>query len=181
MRNITVAIQSDSKFMIREAMEEIEGIRFGGFNITDLRYADDAVLVAGKKKKLQKMNDKLNDTCKDYGMDINVRKTKVIVVDGDRAVNGSQACFTLDGVPFEQATRFKYLGSWISDDARCEENIRVRVGIARAEFWQNKEVIRGNICLSTKLKILNSYVFSIANYGCESWTWNTEMRQKVDA
>src|SRR5688572_31254655 len=53
--------------------------------------------------------------------------------------------------------------------------------MARAAFWQNKEVMRGNIRLSTKLKILNSYVFSIASYGCESWTWNKKMRQKVDA
>src|SRR5688572_25629065 len=86
--------------MIREAMEEMEGISFGGFNITDLRYADDAMLVSDKKKKLQKMIDKLNDTCKEYAMDINVRKTKVIVVGGDGAVNGSKACFIVADVPF---------------------------------------------------------------------------------
>ena len=39
-----------SEFMIREGMENVEGISFGGFNITDLRYTDDAVLVADKKK-----------------------------------------------------------------------------------------------------------------------------------
>src|SRR5688572_15142010 len=53
--------------------------------------------------------------------------------------------------------------------------------MARAAFWQNKEVMRGNIRLSRKLKILNSYVFSTASYGCESWTWNKKMTQKVDA
>src|ERR1051325_113249 len=114
-------------------------------------------------------------------MNINVKKTKVMVMGGDRVENGSQACLILDGVQLEQVTRFKYLGSWISEDARCEEDIRARVGMARAAFWQHKEVMRGNIRLSTKLKILNSYVFSIASYGCESWTWNKKMRQKVDA
>ena len=54
----------------------MESISFGGVNITDLRYADDAVLVADKKKKLQKMIDKLNDTCKEYGMDINVKRRR---------------------------------------------------------------------------------------------------------
>ena len=43
-------------------MEEVEGIGMGGVNFTDLRYADDAVLAADKK--LQKMIDKLKDTCK---------------------------------------------------------------------------------------------------------------------
>ena len=31
------------------------------------------------------------------------------------------------------------------------------------------------------MKILNRYVFSILNYGCESWTWNKAMRKKVNA
>ena len=44
-------------------MEDMEGISFGGFTTTNLRYADDAVLVADKKTKLQKMIDKVNDTC----------------------------------------------------------------------------------------------------------------------
>src|SRR5688572_19753928 len=102
--------------MIREAMEAMEQVSFDGFNITDLRYSDDAVLVADKKKKLQKMIDKRNDTCKEYGMAINVKKTKVMVMGGVRVENGSQSCLTLDGVQLEQVTRFKYLGSWISED-----------------------------------------------------------------
>src|SRR5437867_10332587 len=40
-----------SEYMIQEAMEGVEGIGFGGVNITNLRYADDAVLVAEKRKK----------------------------------------------------------------------------------------------------------------------------------
>src|SRR5688572_11156297 len=102
------------------------------------------------RKNMQKMIDKLNDTCKEYGMDINVKKTKTNdVMGGDRLTNKSQTCVTLNGVQLEQVTRFKYLGSWILEDARCEEDIRARVGMARAAFWQNKEVMRGNIRLST--------------------------------
>src|SRR5688572_5084965 len=96
-----------SEFMIREAMEEMEGINFGRFNITGLRYADDAVLVSDKKKKLQKMIDKLNDTWKVDGMDVNVRKTRVMVVGEDETESGPQACITLDNVPLEDVTRFK--------------------------------------------------------------------------
>ena len=48
-------------------MEGMKGINFNGIKITDLRYADDAVLVAEKRKKMQKMVDSLNDTCRVYG------------------------------------------------------------------------------------------------------------------
>src|SRR2546425_6134451 len=85
------------------------------------------------------------------------------------------------GVPLEQVSRFKYLGSWITEDARSDKDIRARVGMAKAAFWQNKELMRRNIRLSTKMKILNCYVFSVLDYGCETWTWNRPMRLKVNA
>ena len=164
--------------MINEAMERVQGISFNGNNITNLRYADDAVLVADTKKKLQRMIDKLNDTCKNYGMDINVKKTKVMVISKNKNV----ICdLTLDSKPLEQVNRYKYLGSWITEDARCEVDIRARIGMAKAAFWQNKELMRRNIRFETKKRILNSYVFSILSYGCECWTWNTALCRKVDA
>ena len=60
----------------------------------------------------------------------------------------------LDGVPLEQVKHFKYLGSWITDDAKSDEDIK-RVGMAKAAFWQNKELMRRNIRFKTKMKILN--------------------------
>ena len=35
--------------------------------------------------------------------------------------------------------------------------------------------------MQTKMKMLNSYVFSVLNYACESWTWNKAMHGKVNA
>src|SRR3989442_2335477 len=52
-----------SEFMINEAMENVEVIKFNEVNITDLRYADDSGLVADMRKKMQKIIDRLNKTC----------------------------------------------------------------------------------------------------------------------
>src|SRR5207247_10144148 len=90
-------------------------------------------------------------------------------------------CIMLNDIPLEQVTRFKYLGDWITEDAKSDEDIRARVGMAQAAVWQNKELMRRNIRFSTKMKILNCYVFSILNYGCESWTVNKAMHKKVTA
>src|SRR3989441_2670099 len=97
------------------------------------------------------------------------KKDKSDDYESNGKTEGSQRCITLNNVPLEQVTRFKYLGSWITEDARSNEDIRARVGMAKAVFWQNKELMRRNIRLSTKMKILNCYVFSVLNYGCESW------------
>jgi len=89
----------------------------GGENVTNLRYADDAVLIADSRKKLQRMLNKLNSKCKAYGMSMNVKKTKVMVMskEGDAQCN-----IKLDQVVLEQVNRYKYLGSWITEDSRCK-------------------------------------------------------------
>ena len=76
-------------------MENVEGIKFNGVNITDSRYADDTVLVADKRKKMQKMIDRLNKTCKAYGMEINVKKTKVMIMNRTAKPKGTQRCIRL--------------------------------------------------------------------------------------
>src|SRR3989442_5378491 len=106
-------------------------------------------------KKMQKMIDRLSTTCKANGMEINVKKTKVMIMDGTAEPKGMQRFITLNNVPLEQVSHFKYLGSWITEYARSDEYIRARVGMAKAAFWQNKELMRSNIRLSTKMKILN--------------------------
>ena len=87
-----------SEFMIMEALKNEEGIKFNGVNVTDLRYADDAVLVADKRKNMQKMIDRLNETCKAYRMEINVKKTKVMIMNKKEKQNGMQSCIMLNNV-----------------------------------------------------------------------------------
>ena len=43
-----------------------------------MKYADDLVLLAKEEKVLQDMNDKLIETGRCYGMEINVEKTKLM-------------------------------------------------------------------------------------------------------
>ena len=52
---------------------------------------------------MQKMIDRLNTTCKAYGMEINVKKTKVMIMNGTAKPKGMQRCIVLDfrtGVSF---------------------------------------------------------------------------------
>jgi hypothetical protein len=63
-----------SEFMVKEAMENVDGSNSMESIFQISRYADDMVLVAEGRKKLQKMIDKLNETCKAYGMEVNVKR-----------------------------------------------------------------------------------------------------------
>src|SRR3989441_11950497 len=102
-----------SEFMIQEAMEGVEGIRFGGVNLTNLRYADDAVLMAEKREKMQLMIDRLITTLKAYGMEINVEKTKVMIMNGTEVHKGMQRSITLQTLSLDRSFGLTYVSSWI--------------------------------------------------------------------
>ena len=48
-------------------------------------------------------------------------------------------------------------------------------------FWQHKELLRGNLKLATKKRLLDRYVFSVLKYGCENWTQNKTLTKRIDA
>src|SRR5206468_11602059 len=64
---------------------------------------------------------------------------RMMIMNGTAKPKRMQRFITLNNVPLEQVSRFKYLGSWITEDARSDEDIRARVGMAKAAFWQNKD------------------------------------------
>ena len=76
-----------------------------------------------------------------YAMEINVKKTKVMVVSQEGNV---QCKVVLNRAELEQVKRYKYLGSWISEDLKCGEELISRIGLAKAAFWKNKELLRRN-------------------------------------
>ena len=63
--------------------------------------------MADKRKKMPKMIHRLNETCKAYGMEINIKQTKVMIMNKTDKPKGLQRCIMLDKMPLEQVTRFK--------------------------------------------------------------------------
>ena len=65
--------------MMIEAMEGMdEGIKVGGKLLQDVRFADDQGMVEDTENGLQKIMERLSATAEEYGMKINIKKTKVM-------------------------------------------------------------------------------------------------------
>ena len=79
-------------------------------NIQCLLYADDLVVFAESKKGLQECLDPLNLYCHKWALQVNVSKTKCMVINRTEEVNASFGTTILDSVP-----SFKYLGIEFSD------------------------------------------------------------------
>ena len=81
----------------------------------------------------------------------------------------------------EQVTQYKYLGTLITEDAKCLQEIKRRIGIAKKSFWELKELMKSNINMNTKKRLLKTYIMSLLTYGCEAWTVGKEAARRIDA
>ena len=50
-----------SEMIIMSQIKELEGIRLNGYNINNIRYTDDTVLVTDSEKKMQGLLNVLNE------------------------------------------------------------------------------------------------------------------------
>ena len=66
---------------MREAVIDVDiGVKVGGYMVKSTRFAVDKAIVARSEKGLQELMDNINRVTQDYGMKINVNKTKVMCI-----------------------------------------------------------------------------------------------------
>ena len=72
-----------------------------------------------------------------------------------RKVQAPVCSVTLNSLQIEQVNCFKYLGSWITSDWRSDSDIRCRIGQAKQEFMDMRNLLcAGNIGLGVRKRLL---------------------------
>ncbi|GFR80897.1 endonuclease-reverse transcriptase [Elysia marginata] len=136
---------------------------------------DDTVILAEPEEQLQAILDRIVDKCKEYGKEINAKKTKTIHIGREtKALK-----ITVGNAVLEQVSKYPYHGHMITEDVATLKEVQIRIEKTRQKCWENKELLRGNIGLNTKKINLTSYVFSVFNYGCEAWTYAKTVQKKT--
>ena len=168
-----------SEVIMRELVE-LEGIKIGGRNLNNIRYADDTVLVADSEDKLQRLVQALVQASGERGLKMNTSKTKVMII--SKGNEGTRTHINVNGEELEQVSRYKYLGSVVTEDGRCLEEIKTRIAIAKTSFNRIKSLVTNrSISIGLRKRFIKSYVWSTLLYGCESWNINKEMERRIEA
>ena len=156
------------------------GIGIGGVNINNLRYADDIVLIAGKEEELQELISIINGENGDMGLSLDIKKTETMVISKK---NDPPTChINLDNKKLQQVDKIKYLGTWILLDGRCKTEVTARIIEAKENFGQMKHLlINRSISLTVRMSVLRCYIWPILMYGCEAWTINKEIENRLKA
>ena len=78
-----------------------------------------AVFLSDKRAQLQRIIDNVVRVCNKYSMEINVKKTKVLVFSKKQ---GTKCVIEVNGKKLEHVSGYKYLGSWVTEDGKSENN-----------------------------------------------------------
>ena len=166
--------------MIMRTVEDLEGIKIGGRNLTNIRYADDTALIADSESKLQALVDCLVRESSVKGLSVNITKTQVMVI--SKSETQETANITIEGKRLEQVSRFSYLGSIITQNGRCDEDIKTRIIIAKEAFNKVKNLVT-NTSISVRLRqrFVKAYAWSTFLYGSEAWNISKVMERRIEA
>ena len=169
-----------SETIMRNALENYEGtVNVGGYKISNLRYADDIVLIASNVNELQQLLDKVREASEKAGLFLNAKKTKTMAIRRHPAMN-DETPIIINGYAVENVKQFTYLGAVFTNTYDDSLEIKRRIAIAKnatialTNIWKNR-----SITLRTKLRLLNSLVFPVASYGSECWVLKKKDQKRI--
>lgn len=156
-----------------------EGIKVNGEIINNIRYADDTVIIADSEENLQRLLDKITDEGNRWGLRINTKKTKTMVISKQKNIRCNTLIYDR---PIEQVSKFKYLGCWIDDSLDPDTEIKARIEQARSIFIKMRPFLSAkNLNLKLRYRMAKCYVYSVLLYGMEAWTLKVSSLRRLES
>ena len=166
--------------IILRTIKDRPGIRIGGANINNLRYADDIVLIAGREEELQDLVHTINEESGIMGLSLNIKKTETMVI--SKKKDSPTCAIRIGNKLLKQVRNFKYLSTQISADGKCKAEVTARIMQAKKFFGQMKHLlINQSMSMKVRRRVLDCYILPVLMYGCEAWTISKEIENRLKA
>lgn len=143
------------------------GIRICGQLLNNLRFADDIVLISTKAKHIQEMTTELTSLCKNYGLQINKSKTKVMT-------NHIREDIILDHEKIEYIEDYIYLGQLKSFKDQEKKEINRRITNSWKQFWSLKQILELDQSVETRKYLFDSAILPVLTYGLQTLSLTTK-------
>ena len=149
--------------MRNTGLDEVQtGIKIAGRNINNLRYADDTTLKAESEEELKSLLRKVKGESEKVGLKLNIQKTKIMA-------SGPITSWEIDRETVETVADFTFLGSQITADGDCSDEIKRHLLLARKVMTNLDSIFKSrDITLPTNVHLVKAMVFPVVMYGCES-------------
>ena len=156
-------------------IEEENGYKIGGHQISNLGYADDIVALDENIEKLQTFLNTFCAEAEKTGLRINISKTNAFTTDKQKPN------ITINGRNIEYVDNFVYLGHNINSKNNHQEAVESRINKGWIAINKNKLLLTSKrIPINIKVKIYKTYVLPVVLYGSECVTWNENLLNKME-
>ena len=157
-------------------LDELQaGIKIGGRNINNLKYADDITLIAEIEEELKILLVRVKEDRERASLKLNIKRTKIM---GSSPITSWQ----IEGEKVQVVTDFLFLGFKIAADGDCSHEIRRRLLVGRKVMTNLDSVVKSrDISLPIKVHIVKAMVFPVVTYSCERWTVKKAEHRRIDA
>ena len=118
---------------------------------------------------------KVKEESEKVGLKLNIQKMKIMT-------SGPITSWQIDGETMETVTDFILGGSQNTVDGDCSHEIKRCLLLGRKVMINLESILKSwDMTLPTKVCVVKARVFPVVKYGCESWTINKAVRQRIDA
>ena len=121
--------------------------------INNLRYVDDAILMAESKKDLKSLLMRVKEESEKAGLKLSIQKTKIMA-------SSPITSWQIDGETMETVRNFIFLGSKITAAGDCSHEIKRRLLLGRKAVAKLDSVLKSrDITLLTKVYLVKAMAF----------------------
>jgi hypothetical protein len=169
--NVTLAC------VIRKVQKNQVGLKLNGTH-QFLAYADDVNLQGDNMDTINKNTETLTDASKEVGLEVNIEKTKYMLVSHDQNAGQNQD-IKIGNRSFENVSQFEYLGTTVTNQNFIQEEIKRRLNSGNA-CYHSVQNLRPSHLLSknVKVRIYKTIIMPAVLYGCE--TWSLTLRRNIN-
>ena len=146
-----------------------------GILINHLFWADDLVLLSLNPNTLQTLLDILGEYCITWGLQVNTKKTQVMVFNSQGRLLKLERKFKIGNEDIEQTRSYTYLGLTLSLSGSFSQAMDDRRKKSLGAFFSLKRCIDMRFLSPRALfKLYDSLVRPVLTYGCQVWLPTTK-------
>ena len=120
----------------------------------------------------------MKEQSENIGLYMNVSKTKTMMV--NKAEEERNVAIDVDGQEFKKVRDFRYLGQIITDDGRCDREVKRRITITHSNFINMKDVLAiRKLKWDERMRLVRCFILSTLLCASETWVLNAETEGNI--
>ena len=147
--------------------------------LSNLRFADDVLLIASSRADVAKMISDLAREAAKFGLEIHLGKTRILTNKGGKRPSHIK-CYNHNVEVVAADSTEKYLGRALTMVNQHDAELQNRLASAWAPFFKSKSALcNRRLLLKDRLRLFEAVVTPCALYSCGTWAMTTDMARSL--